>query len=264
MKFKNKGLLLVSLFFPMGSTIAAAGTLAGEGNSYMSLGAGYSDYTFWEAPAVQPNEDRVVTVEDSATTFAFNIGYHIRDNLALELFYQDFGDAETFDLTRDVAGATVTEFQDKLLGNIFGYGLAVKGYLPLGEDFTLYGKAGYMMWDIELTVTETVYENGVLESGPTKRPATAFDDSDPYLSLGLEFQVMDNVMLFGDIIYLHAEFRDRSYHTFGYMLGVRWNFKQKANWRSGANKRANEKSRGLTACRDEYKETVGGLVCVDK
>ena len=43
---------------------------------------------------------------------------------------------------------------------------------------------------------------------------------------------------------------------------LRWEFDiAHANWKSGTNKRATKDNRGLTACDEKFKDTVGGVIC---
>ena len=261
MKLKKLGLIAGLGVSVLLSGPVMANSLNGKGSSYLGGGFGYSDYTFWEGPIVQPGQNRTVTVEDSGQAYSLFLGYSVKDNLSLEVFYQDFGDAQTVDSSTTTVGADTVVFHDKLLGSISGYGLAVKANLPFGDVLGFYGKAGYMAWDGEFKLTSTVYENGAIDSGPTSFPASSFDNADPYLAIGMEFEVVSNVTLYADLSYLHADYQDENFHTFGYMAGVRWQFRENSSWRSGSNKRAEGGSRGLTACQDEYKATMGGVAC---
>ena len=115
-----------------------------------------------------------VPCQDSGGAFQGVLGYHLNDNISAD-FGVGFGYMEI------ISGVDV---------NVTNIGLGVTGYLPLGDQFSFYGKGGVHFWDI--------------------RASSAFgsisdDGTDPYLGLGAEFLFGEN-QIFSEDVGLRVEY----------------------------------------------------------
>lgn len=228
-----------------------------EGSSYVGAGIGLSDYTFIESPVILEGQVRTISLETSVPSFSFFWGYNLKNNLSFELLYQDFGEAELLDRTTLVSGSDTYVYEDRLKGEITGFAFVAKGYLPIGDRLNLYGKAGLMMWEMNSTISYSEYLNGKAYAGPEKYPAISFRETDPYISLGAEFEMFDNLSLYADANYLHGAHDDENYHTFAFMAGINYRYGSITKYRKEG---AADRSRAITACDPKFKDVVG-LIC---
>ena len=103
-----------------------------------------------------------ISCEDSGGGFQGMVGYHLNDNISVDL---GFG----------VGFVEVVSGVDADMGTI---GLGATGYLPLGDQFSFYGKGGVHFWSIQ-------YSSAL---------GSASDDgTDPYLGLGAEFLFVEDL-----------------------------------------------------------------------
>lgn len=76
--------------------------------------------------------------DDSDTYFSIGVGFDISKNLAFEVSYKDFGEADV--QNRFGEGPTV---------EVSAFSAAAVGKLPLNASFELIGKVGMDLWDAE-------------------------------------------------------------------------------------------------------------------
>lgn len=115
-------------------------------------------------------------VDDDVESYRLLAGWQFSDAFGIEAGYLDFG---TFEETVDLGAVTaVTELSAD--GWTFGGTLAA----PLGEQFSVFGRAGVFVWDADVDV------DGVR--------AAVEDDSNPYYGGGAKFRVTPNFLLVGD------------------------------------------------------------------
>lgn len=104
------------------------------------LGASYGRTELNVADSLKDELDAVgVSVEDIDQGWKIFGGYRFNDNVALEVFHADLGDAEISDGT------------DWAKIGADGYGLSIVGLLPVSENFDLFAKAGLFHWSADLT-----------------------------------------------------------------------------------------------------------------
>jgi OmpA-OmpF porin, OOP family len=90
-------------------------------------------------------------ISDNPTGFKIFGGMNFNKNLGVEVTYYDFGEAKE-------SGVTV---------EADGIGVTANGYIPLTNDFSLFGKVGLLMWDVDTNVgvsddgTDLLYGIGV-------------------------------------------------------------------------------------------------------
>lgn len=101
------------------------------------------------------------TVDDSDTSFGLGGGYQLNENFAFEFAYLDLGSFSsdaTATLSQDEVAGT-TDVEAELESSASGPVVWALGILPIGERFSVYGRAGIglMQADGTLRVTD---ENG--------------------------------------------------------------------------------------------------------
>lgn len=81
--------------------------------------------------------------DDKDTYLSFGVGFGVSDNLAFEVSYKDFGEAQDkYSCTNGVASTTCVEtFEATAIS------FAAVGILPIGPSAELFGKIGLDMWD---------------------------------------------------------------------------------------------------------------------
>jgi OOP family OmpA-OmpF porin len=105
--------------------------------------------------------------------------FEINENIALELAYINYGDAEDVE----------TSFGDKVTdtSTFKAISIGVKGMLPLTEDFSLNARVGFSKWDFEV------------EESYSSTPGFVFkgDDSgtDLTFGLGMEYDINDDIFV---------------------------------------------------------------------
>lgn len=118
---------------------------------YLGAGFGTANYT----------EDEF---DDSDTGIKFFGGLRSGENFGVELSYLDFGKQEAnfygFDASVEITGV----------------GVSIVGFLPINDDFELFGKAGVLAWDVDVTLDSY----------------TASDDgSDLFLGFGASYRLAE-------------------------------------------------------------------------
>lgn len=120
-----------------------------------------------------------IQLDADSTTFRVFAGYAFSDYVGLEASYLDLG---TFEDSVDVAGVPVDVSADA-----DGFSFAAVGRLPLGEKFSLRGKAGVFFWDGQSTV------NGITENDPS--------DQNAFVGAGFGYDLSQKASLFLDLDY---------------------------------------------------------------
>lgn len=169
-------------------------------------------------------------VDDEATAGAVDVGYTLNRHLAVELGYQDLGSHAGFgspcprgeegcverlaSLGLCVEGFDCTEVLASLAAKVDGVSFALVPIWPIGERFSLRGKAGLIAWDTDVTV-----ERGfVTTSGSrTTRNGELFSSRDLLAGLGVQYSFPNGLGLL-----LQHETFDLDARTTS--LGVSWRF----------------------------------------
>jgi opacity protein-like surface antigen len=113
-----------------------------------------------------------------ADTSAYRIvgGYQFGDLLGLEIGYQDFGDIDETILVGPIASLTSISAEGWTAGGTLD--------LPLGDSFSLFGRAGIFFWDADVSI------DGFSIDVP--------GDENPYYGAGARVKVSPNFSLIGD------------------------------------------------------------------
>jgi len=117
-----------------------------------------------------------LTVDSSSTSVRLVGGWRFNEFFAFEAGYHNFGD---FEDTVDVGG-TPTNVSLKA----DGFTLGVIGSLPMGERFSLFGRAGMFFWDGDADI------NNVTVATP--------EDSNLYIGVGAGYAFTEKFLLTGD------------------------------------------------------------------
>lgn len=126
--------------------------------------------------------DSSSTLDDSDTGFGFGGGYQVNDHLAFEFGYVDLGSIDYR------ASSTVSDGVDQfaaeaVLGNSTdGAVVSVLGILPLGERFSVYGRAGLSLLNADGTARITV-------DGQSQRASQSSQKSDLMFGVGAEYSL---------------------------------------------------------------------------
>jgi len=161
-------------------SLALAGATAHAQTGYASASVGQADY---DIPGF-----------DEGTSFKLTGGFQINENFALEGSYINFGEAE--DDTAPVWTAEAT-----------GFNLAAVATLPITEQFDVFGKAGMLFWDAEIS------EEGFGQFAED-------DGSDLGFGFGASFNASEQVSVIAE--YEMFEVADEDLNNLS--LGVRVNF----------------------------------------
>ncbi|MEE2731797.1 MAG: outer membrane beta-barrel protein [Pseudomonadota bacterium] len=238
---------------------------ASDSKLYIGAAAGTSSYSgiddlFYElGGGGEQNYD----TSDSDIAYQIQLGWEISRYVAIEVAYSDYGDADSeyryqnADVNGHQASSTA-EYQ----ANLTAANISIKGMLPLGDTFRLYGKVGYAKWLAEVSWNETLYFDDRVDSRSTG--SDDVDGNDVSYALGLDFRLTDSLILFGEYFTQLAEYEDVAGETHDWFeasavtLGVRWQFDAGVFNRNGPQSQYG--NRKLTACDDKYKD-ISGAIC---
>ncbi len=127
--------------------------------------------------AASLNEDfDGLSVDDNTTSFRLVGGWRFSDYFALEGGYHDFGDFEQ-DIDINGVVSSVSLSAD-------GFTLGATGSVPVSEQFSLFGRAGWFFWDGDAEI------NNVSQATPK--------DTNLYLGVGISYAVSDRFRVIGD------------------------------------------------------------------
>ena len=144
--------------------------------------------------------------DESDTAWSGYAGVEFAPGFAIEVSYNDFGAFSA----RNVFGGIITDVDSEFTG----YDVFAKLALPVGP-VDLFGKAGIVFWDAEVTAVVDDPFGGPL----------AFRDSDNgndfAVGLGLEYPLTDVFSLRGEVEWFDIE--DTEVVTFG-SVGLTWRF----------------------------------------
>ena len=165
---KKLGLLLAVVILPLSEqSIADNGFYVGG-----ALGKSYIDEI---VEGTQFDAD--------GTSFRISAGYEFNDNFGIETSYIDLGE---FDDSVDISGQTVD-----ISARARGFSVAAVGALPLGEQFSAKARVGYYFNESKTRI------DGVVEDNDT--------DQNPFVGVGLAYDVSENVQLSFDVDYFDMD-----------------------------------------------------------
>lgn len=132
--------------------------------------------------------DASSSLDDTDSGFGVAGGYQVNDHLAFEFAYVDL------DMIDYRATATVSDGVDQfaadaaLRNSIDGAVLSVLGILPIGERFSVYGRAGLTLVNAKGTARITV-------DGVSQRDSQSSQKSEPMFGVGAEYGLTRNVAI---------------------------------------------------------------------
>ena len=115
-------------------------------------------------------------IDTNSTSFRLNVGWQFNDFLAFEGGYHNFGN---FDEVLDVGGVL-----SDVRVEADGFTLGATASIPVGDNFSLFGRAGAFFWDGDAEINKIVLA----------RP----EDENLYYGAGADFKVTDRFSLVGD------------------------------------------------------------------
>ncbi|HEX7810660.1 MAG TPA: outer membrane beta-barrel protein [Burkholderiales bacterium] len=178
---------LVAAVFLVTAGLTAGQVSAADSGGYFGVAAGQSMVDLDEgeinASLASIGLGANTTVDDTDTGFKIFGGYQFNNNLAIEGAYSRFGKfASNSTITSGGSGTANGEWS--------GYSLdvAALGMLPLGEKFTLFGRAGLSVWNLDFDFTA---------SGPGGTATLSESESgvSPLLGLGASFNFTPTIAL---------------------------------------------------------------------
>ena len=126
------------------------------------------------------------SLDDSDTSYSLILGYQFNPNFALEGGFIDFGELNV-DATSDGTGFLYAPGPVNLNASADGLFFNAKGIIPLSEMFSLYGKLGLLMWDAEVTLSDS-----------TGRISDSDDGNDLFYGVGGSLNITRSLALNAD------------------------------------------------------------------
>lgn len=138
----------------LGLALSVTGVAAAEGGWYVGVKAGQTEVD------TQLGGNFPQFIDGDDTALAAGIGYRFGEYLAVEAWFQDFGQVDAFGPpcadTAEVCAALVIP----TVAELEGFKVRALGYWPLAERVALYGIVGAIDWDIDIRADQVA--GGVL------------------------------------------------------------------------------------------------------
>ncbi|NJN05182.1 MAG: outer membrane beta-barrel protein [Rhodobacteraceae bacterium] len=125
------------------------------------------------------------TLDDSDTGFGLGGGIQVNDNFAFEFVYVNLGSIDYQSSGTVSDGVDTFAAEADLSNSVDGAVLSVLGILPVGERFSVFGRAGLSLLSVEGKARITV-------DGISQRDSQSTQTSDPVLGIGAEYSVSDH------------------------------------------------------------------------
>ena len=153
-------------------------------------------------------------LDEEDTILKFTGGYRLDNNISLEAFYLDFGEASLSGVSgnRFSYGGTTYEFNQtaKIALTVDTIGIGARYNIFNEGKSTLYGIAGIHSYDVSLSVAAGTSSTSVTETG-----------NDPYYGFGYNYLVADGIKL--NLSYQNYEFDNDNVD--GFLIGIQYDFK---------------------------------------
>lgn len=133
--------------FVASALLASAPAFAAEDAGFY-VGAGFGD------AGLELQHSDLIDFDGSDTAFKLLGGYQFMKYFGVELEYIDAGDAD--DTWRGQVEGFDTEVRNVI--GLSGFNASAVGILPLGDQFNVFGKLGFIIWDADLEETISVDE----------------------------------------------------------------------------------------------------------
>ncbi len=115
-------------------------------------------------------------IDENSTAYRVVAGWSVNDYFALEGGYHNFG---AFEQDIDINGVV-----SRVSLSADGFTLGATGSVPVSEQFSLFGRAGWFFWDGDAEI------NNVSQATP--------EDTNLYLGVGIRYAVSDRFRVTGD------------------------------------------------------------------
>lgn len=126
--------------------------------------------------------DLTSELDDSDTGFGIAGGYQLNDNFAFEFAYVDLGSVDYRALATVSDGTEQADADVQLESSADGPVLSVLGILPVGERFSVFGRAGFALLNAKGTARITI-------DGVSDRASQDEQKSDPMFGIGAEYSL---------------------------------------------------------------------------
>lgn len=170
----------VAALFTVFSTAQAAPT-----GWYAGLSLGQSDY---DVSTSDFDDGGVISgsVDETDTGMKLFFGNRVNENVSIEFGYLDLGEA-TLEGVSD--GTGFFWFPGDISADVEGDGihLAILGNIPVSDRFELMAKAGFLMWDLSIDLTDSWGTVSADEDG-----------TDLFFGVGLNYAITDKVSIRGE------------------------------------------------------------------
>jgi OmpA-OmpF porin, OOP family len=126
--------------------------------------------------------DLTSTLDDSDTGFGLAGGYQLNDHFAVEITYVDLGSVNYQADATVTDGVAQAEADVRLVSSAQGPALSALGILPIGERFSVFGRAGLSLMNADGTAR-------IALEGVSQRASQSSQKSDPVFGVGVDFGV---------------------------------------------------------------------------
>jgi OOP family OmpA-OmpF porin len=118
----------------------------------------------------------VASCDEKDTAFKFFLGYRVNPNFAIEGTYFNYGEVSF--------SGQLTGFPFSASAESTAFGVAAMGILPLGNQFSLFGKVGLLVSDVDVSVNVAGFPGSDSES-----------ETGLHFGIGALFDVSQNVAI---------------------------------------------------------------------
>ena len=155
-----------AMMYAIGVLVTTFSMSAWGQGAYVGVGVGQASVD------IECDLDISCTADDSDTAFKIYGGYKFTPNFAIEGGYVDGGEYKVSGSDSFFGTASAT-FEAS------GFNIAAVGIIPLSDRFSLHGKAGIFLWDLDVSVTSSTQGSGSLSESGT----------DPMFGVGGTFNI---------------------------------------------------------------------------
>ena len=121
------------------------------------------------------------SIDDSDSSYRLFAGYNINDSVAIEVGYTDLG---SYSITGNFDGTDmdIPAGPASLNFDATGWEVSAIGQLPVTDNFSVLGRLGFLMWDVDLDVNTA-----------TKSGSISDDGTDLLYGIGGAYSITDNL-----------------------------------------------------------------------
>lgn len=165
----------------------AAPAAAQENGTYLGAGFGQGTVQDWDSSVIDDGSFTSIDAEDSDSSFRLFGGIEFNPNFALEAAYVDLGEATADGDSNGccfwVPGPVTASLA------VSGFEVGLLGKLPVSEAFSVYGRLGLLLWDVDVTLGDS----SLLLSGSD-------DGNDIFIGFGAEIAAGGSLVVRGDFL----------------------------------------------------------------